>query len=54
MNSSGFTAKAPNGEDIDTFEDDGYENRTSSIKSGINLFKNGKLEIGNSNIKSIS
>ena len=53
LSNSGFTAKAPHGENIDTFEDDRYKNKISSIKAGINLFKNEKLEIGHSNIKAI-
>ena len=46
LNSDGFTTIVPNKEKIDNFEDDGYNNKTSSINAGINILENGKLELG--------
>ena len=54
LDSNGFTALAPKGQDINNFEDDGYSNKTSSIQAGINIAKNGKLEVGHTNIKGVS
>ncbi len=54
LKSNGFTTIAPKGEDINTFEDDGYSNKTSSLQAGVNVFENGKLEIGHTNIEGLS
>ncbi len=45
LNSKGFTAVAPRGEDIDKFEDDAYSNKTTSLKAGVNFNSNNKLEL---------
>jgi vitamin B12 transporter len=54
LNSDGFTAKVPNREKIDNFEDDGYNNKTSSIQAGLNIGENGKLEVGYTDIRGLS
>jgi len=46
LHSNGFTTIVPNKESIDNYEDDEYNNKTSSINAGITILKNGKLEIG--------
>ena len=54
LDSDGFSSLAPKGEDIDTFEDDAYKNRTSSVNIGINLLTDGKLEMGHTKIEALS
>jgi vitamin B12 transporter len=51
VDSKGFTSKAPKGQEIDQFEDDGYRNQTSSIKAGININETNKLEISHTILK---
>jgi len=53
LNSEGFTTKVPNKEKIDNFEDDGYNNKTSSIQAGLNIGENVKLEVGYTDIKGV-
>ena len=43
IDSDGFSTQAPKGEDIDKYEDDGYENTTLNLKGGINT-SNGRIE----------
>lgn len=43
IESDGFSAQAPKGEDIGDYEDDGYENTTINLKGGMNL-GDGRLE----------
>ena len=45
VETDGFTAQAPKGEDIDTFEDDAYANKTTSIKLGYNINETNKIEL---------
>ncbi len=45
VDSDGFSAKAPRGEDLDSFEDDGYKNTTSTIKAGFNINETNKIDI---------
>jgi len=54
VNSQGFTTKSPIGEDINQFEDDAYNNDTSSIQAGVSIGENGKLEIGHTQINGLS
>jgi len=54
LDSQGFTTKVTNSENIDKFEDDGYNNKTSSIKAGFSLFENGKLKLGYTKISGLS
>jgi vitamin B12 transporter len=41
----GFTAYAQKGTDIDTYEDDGYRNKTFSLKGGFNIDDNNKIDL---------
>lgn len=43
IESDGFSAQAPKGEDVSDYEDDRYENTTINLKGGINL-GDGRLE----------
>ncbi len=54
IDSDSFSAQAPRGEDIDYFEDDAYENTTTSIKAGYQFNKNNKLDISHTIIDSDS
>ncbi|HHS93386.1 MAG TPA: TonB-dependent receptor, partial [Campylobacterales bacterium] len=54
LNSESFTALAPRDQDIDTFEDDGYSNKTSSVQAGVTILENGTLEVGHTNIEGLS
>ena len=45
LESDGFSAYAPNGEDLDNFEDDSYKNQTTNIKAGLNINENNKIDI---------
>lgn len=50
VDSDGFTALAPKGSDIDTFEDDGYTNKITNIQLGLNINENNKIEISHTQI----
>ncbi len=54
LDSNGYTAVAPRGEDIDKFEDDAYENSTINIKTGINFNSSNRLEFSHNRIKARS
>lgn len=41
----GFSAYAPNGEDLNLFEDDGYENDTTTLQAGVQINANNKIDI---------
>ncbi len=45
ISNDGFTAKAPKGDDIDMYEDDGYVNLSSSIKFGVNIDDKNRFDI---------
>ncbi len=45
ISNDGFTAKATKGIDIDTLEDDGYKNTTTSIKFGYKIDEANKVDI---------
>ena len=45
INSKGFTARAPRGEDINKYEDDGYRNTTVNLKAGYNINDKNRIEI---------
>lgn len=45
VDTDGFSAQAPKGVDLDTLEDDGYKNRTTSFKAGYQLNDTNKIEI---------
>ena len=51
IDSRGFTSKAPKGQNIDQYEDDGYRNQTSSIKAGVNINETNKIEISHTILK---
>jgi vitamin B12 transporter len=44
VDSNSFTAQAPQGQDINNFEDDAYKNQTTSIKLGYNINKMNKID----------
>jgi vitamin B12 transporter len=46
VDTNGFSAQAPKGVDLDTLEDDGYKNVTTSFKAGYQLNDTNKIEIG--------
>jgi vitamin B12 transporter len=52
VDSDSFSSQAPRGEDIDNFEDDAYENITTTIKAGYQFNKNNKLDISHTIIDS--
>lgn len=45
VESDSFSAQAPRGEDLDSFEKDGYTNTTSNIKLGFNITETNKIDI---------
>lgn len=45
VTNDGFTAKATRNVDIDLYEDDGYENTTSSLKFGIKIDETNKVDL---------
>ena len=45
LDSNSFTAQAPRGKDIDKFEDDAYNNKTTSLKAGFNITSTNKIEL---------
>lgn len=52
VTTDGFTAYAKKGDDIDSYEDDGYENRTFTLKSGLKIDDNNKVDLQHSLINS--
>jgi len=42
IDTDGYSAQQLNGEDLDKYEDDGYENLTISLMAGVNINKNNK------------
>ncbi|MGB7402208.1 MAG: TonB-dependent receptor [Arcobacter sp.] len=54
INSDGFTAMAPRGNNIDDYEDDGYQNTTINAKVGYDLNENNRLEISHNRINARS
>jgi len=45
VDTNGFSAQAPRGEDIDNYEKDGYRNTTSNIKFGFNIDEKNKVDL---------
>jgi len=50
LDTDGITAQAPNGKDIDNFEDDGYQNTTFNLKLGYDLTHNDLINFSFVNI----
>ena len=44
LDTDGFSAKVPEGADVDDFEDDGYTNNTADLKLGVNLTDKDRVE----------
>jgi len=44
LDTDGFSAKVPQGQDVDKFEDDGYTNNTADIRLGLNLTEKDRIE----------
>jgi len=45
LTSNSFTSILPQGEDIDSYEDDGYTNHTTMLKTGVKLNANNQLDL---------
>ena len=45
VDSDGFSAYQANGTDLDSYEDDGYENDTANLKFGYNINAENKIEV---------
>ena len=45
VDTNGFSAQAPRGEDIDNYEKDGYRNTTSNLKFGFNIDEKNKVDL---------
>ncbi|MFA6192732.1 MAG: TonB-dependent receptor [Sulfurimonas sp.] len=52
ITTDGFSAQAPKGEDIKKYEKDGYTNRTSNFKAGLNLDESNKVDLSHTIIDS--
>jgi len=52
LTSDGYSAQATRGIDLDSFEDDSYENTTLSLKTGVNLNDSNKLDFTHTYIDS--
>ncbi|CAA6799348.1 MAG: Outer membrane vitamin B12 receptor BtuB [uncultured Sulfurovum sp.] len=52
VDSDSFTSQAPEGEELDKFEDDGYNNKTSNLKAGFNITPTNKIDISHTVIDS--
>jgi len=52
IDTNGFSAQSPRGENIDKYEDDGYKNTTANIKFGFDFDKNNKLDLSHTIINS--
>jgi len=50
LTTDGFSAYAKNGEDIDKYEEDGYENRSSNIKVGYKIDDANKIDLSHTRI----
>ena len=44
IDTDGYSAQQLNGEDLDKYEDDGYENLTISLMAGVNINENNKID----------
>ena len=54
VDSDGFTTKAPSGDDINDYEDDGYKNVTTNIKFGFDINDDNKIDMSHTTIYSRS
>ena len=45
LKTDGFSSYAPYGEDLDNFEDDSYENDTTTLQAGVQINGNNKIDI---------
>jgi vitamin B12 transporter len=45
VETDGFSAQHPEGKKLDTLEDDGYENKTTSLNLGFNINETNKIEL---------
>jgi vitamin B12 transporter len=50
VETNGFSAQAPYGEDLDNYEKDGYKNITSNIQLGFNINETNKIDISHTDI----
>lgn len=52
VTSDGFSAQAPKGVDLDSLEDDSYENTSVSLKAGVSIDDNNKIDLSHTIIDS--
>ena len=52
IDTDGFTAQAPKGDDINKYEDDGYKNKTSNIALGYKINSSNKIDLSHTIINS--
>ena len=45
VDNKGFSAQAPYGSDLNDFEDDGYNNKTTNLKAGFNITPTNKIDV---------
>ncbi len=45
VNSRSFSAQAPYGSELNDFEDDGYNNKTTNLKAGFNITPTNKIDV---------
>ncbi len=45
VKTDGFSAQQPEGEDLDNLEDDGYENRTTTLNAGYHINETNKIDL---------
>ena len=50
IDTDGFSAQAPRDTDLDNYEDDGYENITTTLKLGFNINETNKIDISHTMI----
>ncbi len=54
LDTDGFSSQSPSGSDIDNFEDDGYENTSINLKTGLNINENNRIELSHNIINTKS
>ncbi len=54
IDTDGFTARLPKGDDVSKYEDDGYVNTTINAKFGYNINSNNRIELSHNRLKAKS
>ncbi|HIP56162.1 MAG TPA: TonB-dependent receptor [Arcobacter sp.] len=52
ISTDGFSAQVPNGDNVNDYEDDGYKNTTTTLKAGLNIDDDNKINLAHTIIKS--